>query len=223
MKNIYLIPTNQPSRLFKDDFGRLIYSINIDQEQNHFEPQNIYITSDEEIKEGVNQWYLDKFLNKPRNSSGSQYGEKQDVIILTTDTDLISDGVQAIEDDFLEWFVNNPTCEWVETFIDTMGCTLENCDANPCINYKIIIPKEKPKQEMPIVNGSYSCTIQTKKRETLEEAAESYSEVPIFRMGSPKLDIKRGFELGAKWQQEQDKKLNRFLDCLYRFESCPDY
>ena len=206
MKNVHLLPTEKPSRLFIDiDDNKLKITIPIGGE--HMMNQNIYITSEEEIKEGVNQWYLDKFLNKPRNSSGSQYGEKQDVIILTTDTDLISDGVQAIEDDFLEWFVNNPTCEWVETFIDTMGCTLENCDANPCINYKIIIPKEKPKQEMPIVNGSYSCTIQTKKRETLEEAAESYSEVPIFRMGSPKLDIKRGFELGAKWQQEQDKKL----------------
>jgi len=43
------------------------------------------------------------------------------------------------------------------------------------------------------------------KQETIEEAAERYSEVPMFRMGSPRLDIKRGFELGAKWQQEQDK------------------
>jgi hypothetical protein len=65
---------------------------------------------DEEIKEGFNQWYLDKFLNKPRNSSGSQYEEKQDVIILTTDGDLIDDGVQAIDDEFLEWFVKNPIC-----------------------------------------------------------------------------------------------------------------
>jgi hypothetical protein len=42
-------------------------------------------------------------------------------------------------------------------------------------------------------------------QETLEEAGDSYSSNPIFRMGTPRQDIKRGFELGAKWQQEQDK------------------
>lgn len=51
MKNIHILPTDKPTTLFKDDFGNFIYSINIDQEQNHFEPQHIYITSDEEIKE----------------------------------------------------------------------------------------------------------------------------------------------------------------------------
>jgi hypothetical protein len=35
-------------------------------------------------------------------------------IILTTDQDLIKDGVQAIDDEFLEWFVNNTSCEEVE-------------------------------------------------------------------------------------------------------------
>jgi hypothetical protein len=35
-------------------------------------------------------------------------------IILTTDQDLIKDGVQAIDDEFLEWFTNNPSCEEVE-------------------------------------------------------------------------------------------------------------
>jgi hypothetical protein len=35
-------------------------------------------------------------------------------IILTTDQDLIKDGVQAIDDEFLEWFVKNPSCEEVE-------------------------------------------------------------------------------------------------------------
>jgi hypothetical protein len=35
-------------------------------------------------------------------------------IILTTDPQLIQDGVQAIDDTFLEWFVKNPTCENVQ-------------------------------------------------------------------------------------------------------------
>ena len=49
MKNIHVLSTNTTSKLFKDDFDKLFYSINIDQEQNHFIAQHIYITSDEEI------------------------------------------------------------------------------------------------------------------------------------------------------------------------------
>jgi hypothetical protein len=54
-------------------------------------------------------------------------------------------------------------------------------------------------------------------KETLEEAAERYSEVPMFRMGSPRLDIKRGFELGAKWQQE------RMYSEVFEWLSSKDY
>jgi hypothetical protein len=107
--------------------------------------QNIYITSDEEIKEGVDQWYLDKFLNKPYNSGGSQYSSKQDVIILTTDQDLIKDGVQAIDDEFLEWFVKNPSCEEVETTRDFADEGIKGITYYG--KYFIIIPKEAPKQE----------------------------------------------------------------------------
>jgi hypothetical protein len=53
---------------------------------------------------------------------------------MTTDRDLIRDCVQAIDDEFLEWFIKNPSCEGVEV--------------QDCVNYyKILIPQEKPKQE----------------------------------------------------------------------------
>jgi hypothetical protein len=45
-------------------------------------------------------------------------------IILTTDPNLIKEGVQAIDDEFLEWFVKNPSCEEVEvekTFVTNSG------------------------------------------------------------------------------------------------------
>jgi hypothetical protein len=58
-------------------------------------------------------------------------------IILTTDQDLIKDGVQAIPDEFLEWFVKNPSCEEVEVEKDYNYGNLEHFD------YKIIIPKDK--------------------------------------------------------------------------------
>jgi hypothetical protein len=72
-------------------------------------------------------------------------------IILTTDQDLIKDGVQAIDDEFLEWFVKNPSCEEIkvnkiyndygETDIFDLVCTPHS------FKYKITIPKEEPKQE----------------------------------------------------------------------------
>jgi len=154
MKNIHLLPTDKPSRLYKSKITQNISMGPIDISQHGDATYNliIYITSDEEIKEGVNQWYLDKLLNKPRNSSGSQYSSKQDVIILTTDQDLIKDGVQAIDDEFLEWFVKNPSCEFVE--VKHFGTCCGNQSITQCINcekynpiYKITIPQEEPKQE----------------------------------------------------------------------------
>jgi hypothetical protein len=47
------------------------------------------------------KWYLQ-----------SDTGYKE--ILLSTDTELQKDGVQAIDDEFLEWFVKNVSCEWVE-------------------------------------------------------------------------------------------------------------
>jgi hypothetical protein len=120
MKNLHLIQTDKPSRLgYLTKRGKEVYKdlrlfdkpmpIILDSEN-----QYIYITNLEEIKEGVNQWYLDSVLNEPYNSGGAQYSSKQNVIILTTDQDLIADGIQSIDDEFLEWFVKNPSCEYVD-------------------------------------------------------------------------------------------------------------
>lgn len=99
MKNIYLLPTDKPSRLQLQMNGD--FHIENGQSIALRSYQNIYITNDEEIKEGVDQWYLDKVLNEPYNSGGAQYASKQDVIILTTDQDLIADGIEQISEDVL--------------------------------------------------------------------------------------------------------------------------
>jgi hypothetical protein len=146
MKNIFLLPTDQLTSVLygKDDKYKLANStMSMDWfiSSAGYKPKHIYITSDEEIKEGVNQWYLDKFLNKPMNSGGAQYGEKQNVIILTTDSTLIADGVQSIDDEFLKWFVKNPSCEFVE-----VNKKLVEFPLTFKMMYKIIIPQEEPKQ-----------------------------------------------------------------------------
>jgi hypothetical protein len=145
MKNIHLKITEKPSRLTYNLLNQLIIltkdscRVNYGNEVN----QHIYITSDEEIKKG--DWFI------AGNGIGKLYTQftfKEEIndiwkkIILTTDADLIKDGVQTIKDDFLEWFVNNPSCEKVEVQKIYSNFTVE-----PFIGYKIIIPQEEVKQE----------------------------------------------------------------------------
>jgi hypothetical protein len=59
-------------------------------------------------------------------------------IILTTDPTLIADGVQSIDDEFLEWFVKNISCEFVEVKKRYSEFTVD-----PFVGYKIIIPQEE--------------------------------------------------------------------------------
>ena len=186
MKNIHILKTDKPSILgyiFEAEQYHLIKGKD-DLLDNLAFYRHIYITSDEEIEEG--DWVLGDFPDKPVGKVVSKYVEEFTVkslngdkyglatydskkIILTTDQDLIKDGVQAIDDEFLEWFVKNPTCEWVEiekqhqnhlpekycNNADYVNCseqqyeflkrTLPSCKLR--ILYKIIIPKGEPKQE----------------------------------------------------------------------------
>jgi hypothetical protein len=187
MKNIHLIPTDKPSRLFIDiDDNKLKITQPIGGE--YMMNQHIYITSNEEIKEGVNQWYLDKVLNEPYNSGGAQYSSKQDVIILTTDMDLIQDGIQPIDDDFLEWFVENPNCGYVDQRLIWDEEKLTSI-------YKIVYAFSEPLQEL-----ERGITItHVDKQETIEEAGVAYAKTVNENHTSHML----GFHNGAKWQQEK--------------------
>jgi hypothetical protein len=57
------------------------------------------------------------------------------------------------------------------------------------------------------------------KQETIEEAADSYSSNPIFRIGTPRQDMKRGFELGAKWQAERMYSEEEVLELIWKYET----
>jgi hypothetical protein len=136
-------------------------------------------------------------------------------IILTTDQHLIKDGVQAIDDEFLKWFIQNPSCESIET--------LKFADSRTTYIYKIIIPQDEAKAHSFCETPEEKCTmnycdengcmnrkreatedsilIKTPKQETLEEVAERYSKrssAEVFQEAH-----KRDFIAGAKWQQEQ--------------------
>lgn len=165
MKNIYLIPTDKPSRLYEFS-GQIILT---NEPTNAFRNQHIYITSDEEIKE--EDWCL---YNKNHSSKNPDWVlvkcgviEREEMhpisdgrlllwmikIILTTDQDLIKDGIQAIDDEFLEWFVRNPSCDEVKVVVSIKYFNLDELRERHIkglphlysekIGYKLIIPKEK--------------------------------------------------------------------------------
>jgi hypothetical protein len=215
MKNLYLVPTNKASMLIGNNKGFIIIKETDKSIHNYLDLiqakyYNIYVTDDSELKEG---WYFNNAIAvyKCVIAEGEDhikglkkiYGNKPrhlKKIILTTDQELIKDGIQPIDEDFLEWFVNNPTCESVEVEKDEFYSKKAFIEGKDAITYKykIIIPR-KPKQE------------------TLEEASFRTLEEVAFRL-YPRLindpynpiedDNKESRDIwiaGAKWQQAQDK------------------
>jgi hypothetical protein len=185
MKNIHVLPTDKPSRLVSFEGttsiqgitkSKTVYKLlggihSLEQiRQIGYTPNNIYITSDVEIKEG--DWFIHKTnadcsLHKciDRPAKQNVIGDNNidyflgfcKKIILTTDRDLIKDGVQAIDDEFLKWFVKNSSYE--EVGIDLIPVnefgshvTVGGYGFDKFI-YKIIIPKEEPKQEWNPTQG----------------------------------------------------------------------
>jgi hypothetical protein len=143
MRNIHLLPTDKPSRLYLHSNNELQLRTNIIRTSEDYlgSNQNIYITNNEEIKEG--DWVYCRTENRVLISNVS-YSKLDDrfKIILTTDPQLIADNVQAIDDKFLEWFVKNPSCESVEVKKGFADGTVYGYNF---LDYKIIIPQEEPK------------------------------------------------------------------------------
>jgi hypothetical protein len=145
MKNIHILPTSQPSRLAKLGMSDKLQLFDNLISFKTFEksPQNICITNNEEIKEDNYAIALDTntiFKVSKHDLKGIetfQYLYKK--IILTTDQDLIKDGVQPIPDEFLEWFVKNPSCEKVEIYQDKKDYGSFQWYSE----YKIIIPRKE--------------------------------------------------------------------------------
>ena len=202
MKNIHVLPTDKPSRLFYDiSLDKLILATTAEVSK-WFDNKHIYITNSEEIKEG--DWIYCRTENRLLISNVS-YSKLEDrfKIILTTDPELIEDGVQAIDDEFLEWFVKNPSCEFVEVTRDFADEGIKGITYYG--KYFIIIPQEEPKQAYNNLNYGGGFTEEDIKRisdkpkqETLEEFINSQ---PYY--GTCTIEYKEGIEVGAKWQAER--------------------
>jgi hypothetical protein len=216
MKNLHLISTEKPSRLYyKDDNYKLANStMAMDWyiSSAGYKPTNIYIISDEEIKKkdyvvvscseikieevrSIKDYYNEQFLFEDGSQIHIDYCKK---IILTTDPDLIKDGIQTIDDDFLKWFVENPNCRYVDQRLIWDEEKLTSI-------YKIIIPEKEPKQDLEkeIFELEQELDIPSHlrwhnskpKQKTLEEAAANLAD--------PNLCKTDNWIAGAKWQQER--------------------
>jgi ABC-type sulfate/molybdate transport systems ATPase subunit len=218
MKNIHILPTNKPSRLIKAYNNKLLLTnVDIQSLRDGYQFQSIYITSDEEIKEefltkkiyviDIQNGNIGKLTCKNNFFKGSsklieiEWKNKQNIwnychirqIILTTDQDLIKDSVQAIPDEFLEWFVKNPNCEFVEVTYDKDAFPYGVKTSKKYGWFKIIIPQEEPKQE------------------TVEEAAEKFrSNNPGTAQGGNNTKILNAFKAGAKSYAARDYWFEKF-------------
>jgi hypothetical protein len=216
MKNIHLLPTDKPSRLQLQMNGN--FHIENGQTISLRSYQNIYITNDEEITGFENNiWVIkEKRIFLWQNTMALVSNNKPKKIILTTDQDLIKDGVQAIDDEFLEWFVKNPSCESVEVEKQMLCdyCGQEHCDNLRCkgykdsVWYKIIIPKEEPTmlEEAKQRAKNYMSlkgALEPKQETTLEEAAERLYPFAFGGIGNSENDKKNHFVKGAKWQAKR--------------------
>ena len=184
MKNLHVLPTDHSSRL-RYNIKTKIWELNefhkyhTDIKSTH----NIYITSDEHIKEG--DWYLDTSMkssdfavnkcdSERLETIAKQFKNLFKKIILTIDQKLISDGVQEIDDKFLEWFIKNPSCEEVAIDFSLVSGSFK---------YKIIIPSSEIWKDIPEFEG-------------YEEALNQFPEYNQY--------LERiSFEKGVEWQAER--------------------
>ena len=205
MKNIHVLQTDKPSILIKDIWKNTFSLVeNFDTSHTDFKAQHLYITSDEEIKEG------DCFLEKAGRQFPIKWDGKEKLnfhckkIILTTDQDLIDLGVQSIDDEFLQWYIKNPSCEEVE---------VEDYNSYGVDNWKylITIPEEKQKQHLiDMMKADEELGLyEEPKQETLEEAAEKHLQKWRLLNNIHLSNVlhaercKNDFIAGAKWQQER--------------------
>jgi hypothetical protein len=194
MKNIHVLSTDKPSRLWVNNLRRRLELDEFYSKHQTNLAKNIYITNDELIKDDFRGWFIGqcgfhkkcvdtKIINNELylldylgNTDRLIWCKK---ITLATDLDLIADGVQAIDDDFLEWFVKNPSCEYVEVESLNIG--------DGKLGYVICKPQEEPKQ----------AEIEQAAIELVEDGTiEGYFDTFAYYE-------KKGFVKGAKWQQKR--------------------
>jgi hypothetical protein len=106
--------------------------------------------------------------------AGKSYGRVKTIgeyykIILATDRQLIANGVQAIDDEFLDWFCRNSSCEVVGVVIEKATGYTEDRQRTFYGKYKIILPKEEPKENQESTPFKSNMPMIKPKQETIED------------------------------------------------------
>ena len=190
MKNIHVLPTDIFNQLGVDHYGKTPTQIKI---AEFLINKNIYITSDEEInKDTKTCWCIDISCNELVLYQGvlpSYHYKHYKKIIMTTDNSINvlcscgkdcgakESGVQAIDDEFLEWFVKNPSCDRVH-----IGGILKEGSNN---GYEIILPKETPEQHVELINNNnedFDKAVESFKQKKLKQE-RMYSEEEVIAFG----------------------------------------
>lgn len=156
MKNVHLIPTGEEFNyersfimscvkefsMFGKDYklGDFLEEPAYEADREYWQPNLIYITSDEKIKEG--DWCharesnpededdIRDFIYKNEKDNRNTSTEKK--IVLTNDTKLIADGISEITAEFLQWYVTNHDCDFVEVFKVAVNCSCDDQNTRRC-------------------------------------------------------------------------------------------
>lgn len=217
MKNIHILPIDKPSRLRYNLSNVLVFTNELYRDYGKKDNHHIYITSDEEVKKG--DYFLYDGTKIRYKSNGTEYHgrdlchisgnhrypvSESKKIILTTDQDLIKYGVQAIDDEFLKWFVKNPSCEFVEVNLVPVNeygseITIGGYGVNKFI-YKIIIPQEKPKQEIKLEDIKNQIILTKARGEKFAKYLDMYKGQSIYN------EIALAIEFGYQLKLEENEK-----------------
>jgi hypothetical protein len=172
MKNIHLLPTDKTSNLtIRCKTSELMYSYKAFGNMVCYDViinknQHLYITNlDEDSKYYLSGTYIihNNKIHEVIENKGLYISVKElshiDIradlckkIVFTTDQDLINNGIQAINDDFLQWFVKNAN----ESGVPFDRCEVEvipnsswgfDTTEPKLLGYKLIIPQEETKSK----------------------------------------------------------------------------
>jgi hypothetical protein len=186
MQNLFLLPTTNPTRIHYYDSDS---PLGLSKEPlNWKEGRHLYITSNEDIKKG--DWCLidGTIVLKKNQNPTPLVNTNIKKIILTTDQDLIKDGVQAVPEDFLVWFVKHFDIEFIE---------YENNynRGNGKTYYKPIIPNKRLKTEIDWSGFPKSTQEKVGYVQTDKEARE-YAQLSYYG------DEVDAFVNGANWKEK---------------------
>ena len=222
MKNIFLKETDQETNLYKSDVG-LFYTK--DSYAWHWQSgrvnQFIYITNDEKIEDG--NWVFQECLNMPHrliktdaeNVKVLNNLNKCKKIILTTDQDLIKDGVQQVSSSFLSFYAENQP-DYVEIFETKVYNEALQDYAGSLYSYKF--PRKEIKTEENVIDQWLEKSGNSEIMKQVEREAELYQTINKIIDGGKNLP--KGFEVALevaeKLYTEEDLHNTFYNGWIYR-------